>query len=88
MKTSFFIHLNKFQIVPEFVANRFEEILSKRLNIDKNSGRIRLQHIYFKHESNNYDCVYKLIDDKGNTTTEYDNVSFEEFDETYNEIYN
>lgn len=46
MKTSFPIHLNKLQIVPEFVANIFEEILSKRLNIDKDSGRIRLQHIY------------------------------------------
>ena len=88
MKTSFPIHLNKLQIVPEFVANIFEEILSKRLNIDKDSGRIRLQHIYFKHESNNYDCVYRLIDNNGNMSTECDKVSFKEFDEIYNEIYN
>ena len=88
MKTSFPIHLNKLQIVPEFVANIFEEILSKRLNIDKDSGRIRLQHIYFKHKSNNYNCVYRLIDDKGNMSTECDKVSFKEFDEIYNEIYN
>ena len=41
MKTLFPIHLNKLQIISEFVANVFEEILSKRLNIDKDSGRIR-----------------------------------------------
>lgn len=88
MKTLFPIHLNKLQIIFEFVANVFEEILSKRLNINKDSGRISLQHIYFKHESNSYYCVYRLIDDKCNMSTECDKVSFKEFDETYNEIYN
>lgn len=88
MKTSFPIHLNKLQIVPEFVANVFEEILSKRLNIDKDSGRIRLQHIYFKHESNSYDCVYRLFYDKDNMSTECDKVSSNSLKETYNEIYN
>ena len=78
MKISFPIHL-KDQCIPEFIANRFEEILSKRLNIDKDSKRIYLQHIYFNYESNSYDCVYRLIDNKGNMTIEYDNVSFEEF---------
>lgn len=81
MKTSFPIHLNKVQIVPEFIANRFEEILSKRLNIDKDSGRIHLRHICFNYESNSYNYVYRLVDDKGNSTIEYDNVSFEEFNE-------
>lgn len=79
MKESFPINLNKVQVFPEFIANRFEEIISKRLNVDKDSGRIRLQHIYFNYESNNYDCVYRFVDDKGNSTIEYDNVSFEEF---------
>lgn len=79
MKPSFPIHLNKVQFVPEFIANRFEEIISKRLNIDKDSGRIHLQHIYFNYKSNSYNCVYRFVDDKGNSTIEYDNVSFEEF---------
>lgn len=78
MKISFPIHL-KDQIVPEFIANRFEEIFSKRLNIDKDSGRIFLQQIHFNYESNSYDCIYRFVDDKGNSTIEYDNVSFEEF---------
>lgn len=78
MKISFPIHL-KDQIVPEFIANRFEEILSKRLNIDKDSKRIYFQQIYFNYESNSYDCVYRFIDDNGKMLIEYDNVSFEEF---------
>nr|DAK62401.1 MAG TPA: hypothetical protein [Caudoviricetes sp.] len=79
MKISFPIHLNKIQMVPEFIANRFEEIISNRLNIDKDSGRIHLQHIYFNYESNSYDCIYRFIDDNGKMLIKYDNVSFEEF---------
>lgn len=78
MKISFPIHL-KDQCIPEFISNRFEEILSKRLNVDKDSKRVILQQIHFNYESNRYDCVYRLIDDNGNMTIEYDNVSFEEF---------
>lgn len=78
MKISFPIHL-KDQIVPEFIANRFEEIFSKRLNIDKDSGRIFLQQIHFNYESNSYDCIYRFVDDKGNSTIEYENISFQEF---------
>lgn len=79
MKESFPINLNNVAVIPEFIANRFEEIISNRLNIDKDSGRIHLQQIHFNYESNRYDCVYRFIDDKGNSTIEYDNVSFEEF---------
>lgn len=81
MKISFPIHLNKVQMIPEFIANRFEKILSKRLNIDKDSGKIHLQQIHFNYESNSYNCIYRFVDDKGNSTIEYENVSFEEFNE-------
>lgn len=80
MKISFPIHL-KDQIVPEFIANRFEEIISKRLNVDKDSKRVILQQIHFNYESNSYDCIYRFIDDNGKILIEYDNVSFEEFNE-------
>lgn len=79
MKESFPINLNNVAVIPEFIANRFEEIISKRLNIDKDSKRVILQQIHFNYESNSYDCIYRFIDDKGNSTIEYDNVSFEEF---------
>lgn len=79
MKESFPINLNNIAVIPEFIANRFEEIISNRLNIDKDSGRIHLQHIYFNYESNSYDCIYRFIDDNCKILIEYDNVSFEEF---------
>ena len=79
MKISFPINLNNIAVIPEFIANRFEEILSKRLNVDKDSKRVILQQIHFNYESNSYDCIYRFVDDKGNSTIEYDNVSFEEF---------
>lgn len=79
MKESFPINLNNIAVIPEFIANRFEEILSKRLNIDKDSGRIHLQHIYFNYESNSYDCIYRFIDDNCKILIEYENISFQEF---------
>lgn len=69
-------------MVPEFITNRFEEILSKRLNVDKDSGRIRLQHIYFNCESESYNCVYRFVDDKSKISMEYENISVEEFNGT------
>lgn len=79
MKISFPINFNKVAVIPEFIANRFEEIISKRLNVDKDSKRVILQQIHFNYESNSYDCIYKFIDDNGKMLIEYDNVSFEEF---------
>lgn len=79
MKESFPINLNNVAVIPEFIANRFEEIISKRLNVDKDSKKVILQQIHFNYESNSYDCIYRFVDDKGNSTIEYDNVSFEEF---------
>ena len=81
MKESFPINLNNVAVIPEFIANRFEEIISKRLNVDKDSKRVILQQIYFNYESNSYDCIYRFIDDNCKILIEYDNVSFEEFNE-------
>lgn len=81
MKESFPINLNNVAVIPEFIANRFEEIISKRLNVDKDSKRVILQQIHFNYESNSYDCIYRFIDDNGKILIEYDNVSFEEFNE-------
>ena len=79
MKESFPINLNNVAVIPEFIANRFEEIISKRLNVDKDSKRVILQQIHFNYESNRYDCVYRFIDNNDKMSIEYDNVSFEEF---------
>lgn len=79
MKESFPINLNNLVVIPEFIANRFEEILSKRLNVDKNSKRVILQQIHFNYESNSYDCIYRFIDDNGKILIEYENISFQEF---------
>jgi len=79
MKISFPINLNNVAVIPEFIANRFEEILSKRLNIDKDSKRVILQQIHFNYESNSYDCIYRFIDDNGKILIEYENISFQEF---------
>lgn len=81
MKPSFPINLNNIAVIPEFIANRFEEIISKRLNVDKDSKRVILQQIHFNYESNRYDCVYRFIDDNGKILIEYENISFEEFNE-------
>lgn len=81
MKISFPINLNNVAVIPKFIANRFEEILSKRLNVDKNSKRVILQQIHFNYESNSYDCIYRFIDDNGKILIEYENISFEEFNE-------
>lgn len=79
MKESFPINLNNVAVIPEFIANRFEEIISKRLNVDKDSKRVILQQIHFNYESNRYDCVYRFIDDNGKILLEYENISFQEF---------
>ena len=79
MKESFPINLNNVAVIPEFIANRFEEILSKRLNVDKNFKRVILQQIHFNYESNSYDCIYRFIDDNGKILIEYENISFQEF---------
>lgn len=79
MKESFPINLNNVAVIPEFIANRFEEIISKRLNVDKNSKRVILQQIHFNYESNSYDCIYRFIDDNGKILIEYENISFQEF---------
>lgn len=79
MKESFPINLNNVAVIPEFIANRFEEIISKRLNIDKDSKRVILQQIHFNYESNSYDCIYRFIDDNGKILIEYENISFQEF---------
>lgn len=79
MKESFPINLNNVAVITEFIANRFEEILSKRLNVDKNFKRVILQQIHFNYESNSYDCIYRFIDDNGKILIEYENISFQEF---------
>lgn len=79
MKESFPINLNNVAVIPEFIANRFEEIISKRLNVDKDSKKVILQQIHFNYESNSYDCIYRFIDDNGKILIEYENISFQEF---------